>query len=80
MLQCDRLKMAPQLALVPALIAEMETFNPKVLPPGEGDFLTWRESAQDDLVLAVALACWAGEHLGRVLSWDGMMSHSLHTL
>jgi hypothetical protein len=69
LLQSGRLKVAPALPYAGALKAEMSNFQVKVTAPGDSDYLTWREGEQDDLVLAVALACWAGEHLFRVLRW-----------
>ena len=37
---------------------------------GHDSYGAWREKAHDDLVLAVAMAVWVGEHAaGRVMCW-----------
>jgi hypothetical protein len=43
------------------LVRELENFKDKN-PPASGESVeSWREREHDDLVLAVALACWLGE-------------------
>lgn len=54
------------LAQVPerdVLIREAQTFSVKVTPAGNETFESWRENEHDDLVLALALACWSAENL-----------------
>ena len=43
------------------LIREAEAFSVKITPEGNETFESWRDSEHDDLVLALALACWAAE-------------------
>jgi hypothetical protein len=48
--------------LVPELVKELETFNVKVnIRTAHDSYEAWRESDHDDLVLALALACWWAE-------------------
>jgi hypothetical protein len=58
-----RLAVAGGLPETPALVRELETFTAKVTAAGHETLEAWRERDHDDLVLAVALACWAGENL-----------------
>ncbi len=72
--QSERLKIAEGLAEGPVLVNELVNFKVKVnLATGHDSYEAWRESIHDDLVLAVALACWHGEHTRapnvRVISW-----------
>ncbi|MDQ2786845.1 MAG: hypothetical protein M3Y58_17790 [Chloroflexota bacterium] len=61
--QSGRLKIADGLAEGPVLVNELVNFKVKVnLATGHDSYEAWRESVHDDLVLAVALACWHGEH------------------
>ena len=46
----------------PTLVHELTTFQTKDTLAGNETFGAWREGAHDDLVLAVALAAWFGEH------------------
>lgn len=60
--QSGRLKIAEGLAEGPTLVNELVNFKVKVnLATGHDSYEAWRESIHDDLVLAVALACWHGE-------------------
>ena len=60
--QSGRLKMAEGMELAPALINELVNFKVKInIATGHDSYEAWRESIHDDLVLAVALACWWGE-------------------
>jgi hypothetical protein len=45
------------------LFREAMEFSVKITPAGNETFESWRESEHDDLVLALALACWAAESL-----------------
>jgi hypothetical protein len=53
------------------LIREAEAFSVKITPEGNETFESWRDSEHDDLVLALALACWAAEWIDwrAVLPW-----------
>jgi len=60
LLQTKRLKIAESLALGPILGEELPSFQAKSNPQPDS-YEAWREGQHDDLVLAVALACWWGE-------------------
>ena len=68
MLQTGRLRIASGLKHAATLQKELLTFRAKIGGSNEslGD---WREGAHDDLVLAVALAVWAGENVF-IGTWD----------
>jgi hypothetical protein len=53
------------------LIREAQNFSVKITEAGNEVFENWRDSEHDDLVLALALACWAAEwiHWQDVLPW-----------
>lgn len=65
LLSSARLTVAAELPLAAALKDEMLNFKVKVTVAGNETFEAWRERDHDDLVLAVALACWAGESAPR---------------
>lgn len=66
LLQTQRLRIAEGLEYGLALARELLNFRVKIDPQTIHDsYEAWREGMHDDLVLAVALACWWGEH-GRV--------------
>ena len=58
LLQSGRLKIADSLPLADKLRAELMAFKVKMTPTGQETFESAREADHDDLVLAVALACW----------------------
>jgi len=61
--QSERLKIASELEAAPIFVNELLNFRRKVdLNTAHDRYEAWRESIHDDLVLAVALACWHGEH------------------
>ena len=62
------LKIAAGLEHGPTLAKEMADMRMKVTAAGNEQYEAWRESAHDDLVLAVALACWG---LGKVYPKGG---------
>jgi hypothetical protein len=63
LLQTDRLKFASGLPLLDVLKRELMTFRMKHDPStAHESFEHWRERDHDDLVLAVALACWFREY------------------
>lgn len=58
LLQSGRLKVADSLPLAPDLRREMLEFKVKTSPTGQETYESARESIHDDIVIAVALACW----------------------
>ncbi len=69
LLQTVRLWIAPRLPEAPLLTKELTEYQVKITAAGN-DTYNAREGQHDDLVLALALACWAGEakELGRPMS------------
>jgi hypothetical protein len=63
LLQTGRLKIA-NLPERPLLLKEMQLFRVKVTAAAHETFEAWRDRDHDDMVLATALACWAGERFG----------------
>ncbi len=60
--QAGRLKVAGGLKLAPVLVEELLNFKVKInVKTAHDSYEAWREGIHDDLVLAVALACWYGE-------------------
>lgn len=64
LLQSGRLKVAAALPEAGRLVEELLGFSLRFTPAGRDVYTAWREGAHDDLVLALALACWAAEHAG----------------
>lgn len=68
LIQTRRIGIARGLQLAPVITAEMDNFKAKkaVLTGHDsyGAGADWRENNHDDLVLAVAMAAWYGEHGG----------------
>ena len=63
LMQSERLKVASRLPEAETLLQELHTFPVRVTESAnEG---TGREGDHDDMVLAVAFACWAGENITR---------------
>lgn len=65
LLETRRLKVPKALPLARTLLDELHNFKVKVSPLGHDSYGAggeWREGQHDDLVLAVALAAWLGEH------------------
>lgn len=62
LLQSRRLRVAPTLSNSAMLARELAAFQVKVSKASETEMDAWREGAHDDLVLAVAVAAWLGEH------------------
>ncbi len=60
LLQSRRLRIAGQLPEAAILEQELLCFRAKTPTAGVEDAEAWRERPHDDLVLAVALACWLG--------------------
>lgn len=65
LLQDRRLKVARSLPEVDTFVKEMLNFQVKITAAANETFGTWREGLHDDLVLAVALACWWAERQRR---------------
>lgn len=61
LLEQRRLLIADGLPEAAILKAELGNFRLKMTTAGNETFGAWRDSDHDDLVLAVALACWLGE-------------------
>ena len=62
LLQDDRLRFAEGLPGLDLLKGELLNFKAKIkLATGHDSYEAWREKDHDDLVLALALACWMGE-------------------
>lgn len=63
LLQSNRLKIAEALPEATTLVKELLNFKVKIDPVTAHDsYAAWREGVHDDLVLALALACWFAEH------------------
>jgi hypothetical protein len=59
--QGRRLAIARELPEAAVLAKELLAFKVKITAAGNETFESWRERDKDDLVLAVALACWWAE-------------------
>ena len=62
LLQTGRLKIARGIPHAATLHHELTRFRVKISPDGHDSYAAWREADHDDLVLAVAVACWMNEH------------------
>jgi hypothetical protein len=60
-LQTQRLRIARALPEAELLLKELQNFRVRVTAAANETFGEWREGQHDDLVLATALAAWAGE-------------------
>jgi hypothetical protein len=58
LLQRKGLQIAAGMQFGPVLAREMAEMRVKITPSGNEQYGAWREGEHDDLVLAVALACW----------------------
>ena len=71
LLQAGRLQIASRIRGAEALVREMAEMRVRLTPGGHEKYGVWREGEHDDLVLAVALACWGVGKIHRnVLSGD----------
>ena len=61
MMQSRRLRIARGLHEAAVLVRELQQFQVKITTAANETFGVWREGQHDDLVLAVALACWWAE-------------------
>src|ERR1700677_3663189 len=71
LLQRGSLQIASGLKYGPALAAEMAAMEVKVSSVGREQFGAWREGTHDDLVFAVALACWGVKKVCRDVTGEG---------
>jgi hypothetical protein len=70
LLQSRRLRVAPALPEAAMLARELAAFQVKVSAASEAEMDAWRQGTHDDLVLAVAVATWLGEHaMRRLVVW-----------
>jgi hypothetical protein len=66
LLQNGQLKVAEALKLRETLVKELLAFRAKInIATAHDSYEAWRENDHDDLVLSVAMACWAGERFLR---------------
>lgn len=67
LLQTGRLKIDATLPEASILTSELQGFKYSITASGHdrygNDVAAWRENAHDDMVLAVAVACWYGENV-----------------
>lgn len=66
-LQTGKLKVAASLPEAATLTNELQNFQVKITDAANDTYGAWREGTHDDLVLAVALALWAGRR--PVVQW-----------
>ncbi len=78
LLQGGRLRVAAALHEAQTLVAELLAFRAKVTIAGHDTFEALRERDHDDLVLAVALACWYAEHHAGVPVFADVFSVDAH--
>jgi len=68
LMQNKQLKIAAEMPLSGTLKRELLSFRVKInIASGHDSYEAWREGDHDDLVLAVAMACWCGERYLRKL-------------
>jgi hypothetical protein len=58
LLQLGVLRIAAGLEHGTNLVQEMSPMQVKIAPAGHEQYAVWREGVHDDLVFAVAIACW----------------------
>jgi hypothetical protein len=61
LLQRGGLQIAAELPFARKLVEEMEAVEVRVSAAGNEQYAAWREGTHDDLVFAVALACWGAQ-------------------
>ena len=70
LLQSRRMRVAPALPDAAMLARELAAFQVKVSASSPEEMDAWRQGTHDDLVLAVAVAAWLGEHaMRRFVVW-----------
>lgn len=74
LLQSKRLKFAKGIPQVKTLIDELLAFQVKISTDGRDTYGNdWRQNPHDDMVLALALACWYGERKKVVKFYHGLV-------
>lgn len=63
LLQRGLLRIAAGLEHGPELVKEMSAMQVKISLTGQEQYAAWREGTHDDLVFAVALACWNAQKM-----------------
>lgn len=63
LMQTSRIRIANQLPHADTFKKELTNFKAKITAAGNETMSAWRDSDHDDIVLAAACACWAGEKL-----------------
>jgi hypothetical protein len=70
LLQARRLRVAPALPESATLARVLAAFLVKATASSQEELGAWREGTHDDLVLAVAVAAWFGDHaMRRLVVW-----------
>lgn len=64
LLEGRQLKLPRDLVEAEALVRELASFRVRITASAHETFGVWREGEHDDLVLAVALACWQAQRHG----------------
>jgi hypothetical protein len=62
LLQTKRLRLAANMPDARILRQELQQFRVRITATAHDTYGVWGEGAHDDLVLAVAMACWYGEN------------------
>ena len=73
LLQREQMQNAAGLASRAALLEEMGAMEVKMAGSGREQYGSWRTGSHDDLVFAVALACWAARHADPDMGRGGYM-------
>ena len=75
-LQTDQLKVASALPEAQTLVRELQNFQVKITDAANDTYGAWREGTHDDLVLAVAMALYAGKKRGAPVEHPSMSFRS----
>jgi len=62
LLQNGLLAIRSALQFAPVLKSELQGFKAEITASGHDTYEAWRDGEHDDLVLALAMACWFAEH------------------
>ncbi|SPF32600.1 conserved hypothetical protein [Candidatus Sulfopaludibacter sp. SbA4] len=71
LLQGGALQISSALKHGPELVKEMADMQVRVTPSGNEQYGAWREGTHDDLIFAVALACWCARKVYPAPEGDG---------
>lgn len=78
-MQSDRLKIAGAMLDTTVLISELQNYQVTINPLTAHDsYSAWREGIHDDLMFAVALACWLGENQRGAETFRGVGCENAH--